>query len=283
MAWLHDIDPVALSLGPLQIHWYGLMYLGAMGAAWWLARRRVQRDAWRGFTTEQVDDLIFWGMMGVVLGGRAGYMLFYQPAALLADPLSLFKVWDGGMSFHGGLLGVVLALAWWSRKQGKHPFDVIDFAAPLVPIGLGLGRVGNFIGGELWGRTTDVSWAVIFPRTLPDWPDRAAIQAQYAAGELAAYARHPSQLYQAFLEGVVLFAAVWWASRGPQPRYFVSGIFAIVYALGRIAVEFVREPDADKGYIAFGWLTMGQLLSLPLLAVGVGLVWWSRRRDVRVG
>lgn len=190
----------------------------------------------------------------------------------------LFRVWEGGMSFHGGLLGVLFAGWWWSRRQGLHFFDTVDFVAPLVPPGLGLGRLGNWIGGELWGKPTGGEWGVVFPRALPPelaGMDPAALRAQFETGALAVYARHPSQLYQVLLEGVVLFAVLWWFSSRPRPRYAVSGLFALLYGLFRFAVEFVREPDAHIGYLAFGWLTMGQVLSLPLVALGLFLLWRS--------
>jgi phosphatidylglycerol:prolipoprotein diacylglycerol transferase len=231
------------------------------------------------------SDLLFYGMLGVVLGGRIGYIVFYGFEQVLHDPLSALRVWEGGMSFHGGLLGVLAAGLWWSRRQGLHFFDTVDFVAPLIPAGLGLGRLGNYIGGELWGHTTQVSWAVIFPKSLPapfDRLDASALRAAHESGALDAFARHPSQLYQAVLEGVAMFALLWWYSARPRPRYAVSGLFAILYGVFRFAVEFVREPDAHLGYLAFGWLTMGQLLSLPLIAVGLWLMWRSRRAPVLV-
>jgi phosphatidylglycerol:prolipoprotein diacylglycerol transferase len=267
-----DIDPIAFSIGPLAVHWYGIMYLLGFGMAWWLGRRRV-RAGRLPIGDEQFSDLVFYGMLGVILGGRIGYMLFYDTAELLAHPLSLLRIWEGGMSFHGGLLGVLVAGCLWSRRNGVHFFDTIDFVAPLVPIGLGLGRLGNFIGGELWGRHTDVAWGMIFPRALDALGrTRDELHAMALAGQLDHEARHPSQLYQAFLEGAVLFAVLWWFSRKPRPRYAVSGLFALLYGVFRFAVEFVREPDVQLGYLAFGWLTMGQVLSLPLIGIGVVLL-----------
>ncbi|WP_421868663.1 prolipoprotein diacylglyceryl transferase [Motiliproteus sp.] len=247
-----QIDPVALQLGPLKIHWYGLMYLGGFAAAWWLANRRAKRPD-SGWTPAQVSDLIFYCALGVVLGGRFGYVLFYNLDRFLAEPLWLFAVWEGGMAFHGGLLGVMAAIWWFGRKYHKGFFQVGDFVAPLVPIGLGLGRLGNFIGGELWGRATDLPWGMVFPR----------------ADELA---RHPSQLYQFALEGVTLFCLLWWFSSRPRPAMAVSGLFLIGYGSFRFLVEFAREPDAHLGFIAFDWLTMGQLLSLPMVLAGVLLM-----------
>jgi phosphatidylglycerol:prolipoprotein diacylglycerol transferase len=280
MAYFHDIDPVMVQLGPLTIHWYGLMYLCGFGAAYWLGLRRL-RTGRLGIGAEQFSDLLFAAMLGVILGGRIGYMLVYGRDELIAHPLSLFKVWEGGMSFHGGLVGVVLAGAWWSRRQQRHVFDVVDFLAPLAPIGLGLGRLGNWIGGELWGRHTDASWGVIFPKALDHLGlGIDSLRAQAAAGMLDPEARHPSQLYQLFLEGVLLFLVVWLYSAKPRRRYAVSGVFAIVYGLGRFAVEFVREPDRQMGFVAFDWMTTGQLLSVPLILLGVAFLWISRRQPI---
>ena len=255
-----DINPVAFQLGPIQVHWYGLMYLlgfffvAVLGE---YRRRRgrlpVNRDA--------LGDLLFYGMLGVIVGGRVWYMLFYADIDWIwTAPQTLFKVWDGGMSFHGGLLGVLAAGWWWSRRHKLHFFDTVDFVAPLVPIGLGLGRLGNFINGELWGKPSDVAWAMIFPNA----PDRLP--------------RHPSQLYEMLLEGLVMFVVLWLVSLKPRPRYLVSGLFALLYGCFRFAVEFVRVPDAQLGYL-FGtqWVTMGQMQSLPLIAIGLVLIALSRR------
>ncbi len=252
-----QIDPVALELGPLKIHWYGLMYLLGFAAAWWLARSRARQPG-SGWTDEQVSDLIFWCALGVVLGGRFGYVLFYGFDQFLRDPLWLFALWTGGMSFHGGLIGVIVAMWLFGRRQGKGFLQVADFTAPLVPIGLALGRLGNFIGGELWGRAADVPWAMVFPRA-------------------DALARHPSQLYQFALEGVALFVMLWWFSSRPRPAGAVAGLFLVGYGLFRFSAEFFREPDAHLGFIALDWLTMGQLLSLPMLLLGLGLVGWAYR------
>jgi len=272
-----DIDPIAFSLGPVQVHWYGIMYLIGFAAAWWLGQRR--RAAGRlPVSADAFSDLAFYVMLGVIVGGRVGYMVFYDTSELIHHPLSLFRVWEGGMSFHGGLLGVLAAVLIWVRRNKLNFFDVTDFVAPLVPIGLGLGRLGNFIGGELWGRRTDVAWGMIFPRALEALgKTKDDLYQMYLAGQLNDEARHPSQLYEFCLEGLVLFTVLWIYSRKPRPRYAVSGLFALLYGLFRFAVEFVREPDVQLGYIAFDWLTMGQILSLPLIAVGLVLLWLSRR------
>ena len=254
-----EIDPVAISIGPLDIRWYGIMYLLGFLAGFLLLKMRANKPN-SGWTTEQVSDLIFYGAMGVILGGRIGYVLFYNFSGFLDDPLSLFQVWKGGMSFHGGLLGVMVAVWLFARNTQKHYWDVLDFGAPIVPIGLGLGRIGNFIGGELVGRVTDGPWGMVFPH----------------AGELP---RHASQLYQASLEGVALLTILWIFSSKPRPRYAVSGLFALFYGIFRFVAEFAREPDAHLGFIAFDWLTMGQLLSLPLIALGVLLLYLAYGRQ----
>ncbi len=254
-----QIDPVALAIGPLKIHWYGLMYLIGIGSAWWLASRRLSRFE-PGWNNEKLSDLVFWTAMGVILGGRLGYVLFYDLAAYLANPLLIFEVWKGGMSFHGGLLGVMLSTWWFGRRNGKSFFELMDFIAPFVPIGLGAGRIGNFINAELWGKATDLPWAMVFPTDPAQLP------------------RHPSQLYQVALEGVALFLILWIYSRKPRPTMAVSGLFALCYGAFRFIVEFVRVPDAQLGYLAFGWLTMGQVLCLPMIFGGAGLMIYAYRR-----
>ena len=279
MIFFNDIDPIAVQVGPLGIHWYGLMYLGGFVAGYWLGARRVAAGRLVA-TKDAYGDLMFYAMLGVILGGRIGYLLFYSHE-WLRDPLMVLKVWEGGMSFHGGLLGVILATVIWSRKQQRRFWDTIDFVAPLVPIGLGLGRLGNFIGGELWGAKTNAGWGVVFPSALADLgASTQELRAMFEQGLLNAEARHPTQLYEAFLEGVVMFAVLWWYSAKPRPRYAVSGLFALMYGLFRFAIEFVRQPDAQLGYLAFGWVTMGQLLPVPLIATGLALLWLSRRAPV---
>lgn len=281
MTVLHQIDPIAFHLGPLQVHWYGIMYLLGFGTAWWLGRMRVRAGRLPGVNEQSYGDLLFYAMLGVVLGGRLGYVFFYSFSDLLRDPLMLFRIWEGGMSFHGGLIGVVAAAWWWSWKHKLHLMDTVDFLAPLVPPGLGFGRLGNYIGGELWGKYTQAGWGVVFPRAEAELAgmNLQQLQAQFATGALDRFARHPSQLYQAALEGLTMFVLLWWFSSKPRPRYAVSGLFALLYGCFRFLVEFVRVPDAQLGYLAFGWLTMGQVLSLPLIALG--LFWlfvWSRRQ-----
>jgi phosphatidylglycerol:prolipoprotein diacylglycerol transferase len=279
MIYLHQIDPIALALGPLRIHWYGLMYLLGFAVAWWLGRRRVRAGRLPGVDEHGYGDLMFYGMLGVVIGGRIGYILFYDLSEYIAHPLQVLKIWEGGMSFHGGLLGVCGAVWLWSRRHRLHFMDTIEFVAPLVPPGLGFGRLGNFINGELWGKYTHADWGVVFPSGLP-MPyaamDPATLRAQFESGALNAFARHPSQLYQAVLEGLVMFAVLWTFSAKPRPRYAVAGMFALLYGVFRFVVEFVRVPDEQLQYIAFGWLTMGQLLSIPLILVGLFWLWRSR-------
>ncbi|MBR0347294.1 MAG: prolipoprotein diacylglyceryl transferase [Rudaea sp.] len=278
MPYFHNIDPIAFSLGPVAVHWYGIMYLLGFAGAWFVGnRRRAQGRLPVGY--EAFSDLAFYVMLGVILGGRSWYMLTYvSPSWIVEDPLQIFRVWDGGMSFHGGFLGVLFAGWLWSRRNRIHFFDTIDFVAPLVPIGLGLGRLGNFINGELWGKLTTEPWGVIFPSALENLnKTHAELQQMYLAGQLNDQARHPSQLYEFALEGVVMFAVLYLYSMKPRPRYAVSGLFALMYGVFRFAVEFVRMPDAQLGYLAFGWLTMGQIQSLPLILVGLILLIMSRR------
>jgi phosphatidylglycerol:prolipoprotein diacylglycerol transferase len=299
-----QIDPVAISLGPLQIHWYALSYLIGISLVWWhLAVRNRQHAAAQGLSTdapsqpkqsgkaksakkarakttiktglgpyqrpiwtpEQLSDLVFYAVMGVILGGRIGYMLFYGLDQIMANPLSILRIWEGGMSFHGGMLGVFIGMYWFGKKSGYSFFQVTDFIAPSIPIALGCGRIGNFINGELPGRITDVSWAVIFP------------------GE--AVARHPSSLYQATLEGPVLFLLLWLFARANRPTMAISGMFLVGYGSLRFISEFFRRPDlhmGKDGFIAFDWLTTGQLLSVPMVVFGIAFIAYSYRQTANL-
>ncbi len=254
-----NIDPVAVAIGPLQIHWYGLMYLLGFLFAWWFARKRCAQP-WSPLRPEQVDDLIFYGAVGVVLGGRFGYVVFYNFERFLADPLWLFRIWEGGMAFHGGLLGVIVAMWLYARKLKVSAGALLNFVAPITPVGLGLGRLGNFIGQELWGRPTDLPWGMVFP------------------ADPLQLARHPSQLYQAALEGLVLFMVLFFYTRKQRADWAVGGVFLACYGSFRFMVEFVREPDSHIGFDAFDWLTRGQILSMPMIIGGICLWWWALRR-----
>ncbi len=249
-----QFDPVAFKLGPINVHWYGIMYLIGFAMAWLLGIWRASKPN-SGWTKTQVGDLIFYAAIGVILGGRIGYMLFYNLSYFIEHPLAIFKVWNGGMSFHGGLIGVGIAMWVFSLTIKKSVWDTIDFIVPLVPIGLAVGRLGNFINGELWGRITNVPWAMIFPKagTMP---------------------RHPSQLYEFLLEGVLLFIIMWCFSAKPKPRFAVSALFLFCYGSLRFFSEFFRQPDPQWGFIAWGWLTMGQLLSIPMIIIGVLSLFW---------
>ncbi len=254
-------DPVAFSVGPVAVHWYGLMYLLGFAAFWILGRRRAARDPWRNMSAENIEDLLFYGVIGVILGGRLGFCLFYQSEWYLAHPLDIFKVWQGGMSAHGGIVGSILALWFFSRAKGKSFFASADFVAPLVPLGLMFGRIGNFINGELWGRAADPSlpWAMIFENS----------------GSLVP--RHPSQLYESFLEGAVLFTVLWIYTKKPRPLGAAGALFCIGYGLVRFAVEYFREPDDYLGLGLLG-LSRGQWLSLPVAALGLAVWIWAHRR-----
>jgi phosphatidylglycerol:prolipoprotein diacylglycerol transferase len=258
-----NIDPVLVAIGPAKVHWYGLMYLVAFGLAYWLASIRA-RTANSGWKAEEVGDLIFYGALGVVIGGRMGSVFFYHFGDFLQNPFMLFRIWEGGMSFHGGLLGVLVAMWWYGRKTARGFFTVTDFIAPMVPTGLGAGRIGNFINGELWGKETSLPWGMQLPcNRFPEY---------CPADELFSAPRHPSQLYEFALEGVVLFVLLWWFSSSPRPVRAVSGMFLLAYGGLRFAVEFVRLPDAHLGYLALDWITMGQVLSLPMILFGLLLL-----------
>lgn len=260
-----QFNPVAISVGPLAIHWYGLMYLMAFLQFWWLGKHRILSHpqlARNGWTVQQLDDLLFYGVLGVILGGRLGQVLFYEPGYYFSDPARILAIWQGGMSFHGGFLGVLLAMALCARKWQRAWLDITDFIAPLVPLGLAAGRVGNFINGELWGRVADLNlpWAMVFPR-VDDLP------------------RHPSQLYQAGLEGLLLFALLWIYSGKTRPRGAVSGAFLIGYGCFRFLAEYFRTPD--EGIFGLSEvISMGQWLSLPMIVIGVLMLAAAHRRKV---
>lgn len=255
-----NIDPVVLQIGGLKIHWYGVMYLLGFTSAWWLGIIQTKRE-WAAYkTAEQVSDLIFYAAIGVVLGGRLGYVLFYNLPVYIANPLDIFKIWQGGMSFHGGLIGVLIAMYLYGRHQNRTFFQTTDFIAPLVPLGLLFGRIGNFINGELWGAPTDWATGMIVPYLKDNIP------------------HHPSQLYEGFLEGFVLFIILWIFASKPRPTMAISGLFLVGYGFFRFLVEFVRLPDAHIGYLMGGWLTMGHILTLPMLIAGSWMLWRAYRK-----
>jgi len=253
-----NFNPVAIQIGPLSIKWYGLMYLLGFTLGFYLGRWRIRHGHSGRITLALLDDMLFYLVLGIILGGRLGYVLFYKPSFYFAHPLDIFKVWQGGMSFHGGFIGVMTAMWWVARRHRVTWIEVMDFVAPLVPPGLACGRIGNFINGELWGRVTDVPWGMVFP----------------GAGPLP---RHPSELYEFALEGCLLFAILWLYSSKPRPPWAVSAVFLIGYGAMRFTVEFFREPDDYLGLLAFG-LSMGQWLSLPMVIVGIGMLIWAYRR-----
>jgi phosphatidylglycerol:prolipoprotein diacylglycerol transferase len=267
-----DIDPIIFSLGPVAVRWYGLAYLAAFALCWWLGNRRADRPG-SGWSRQAVSDVVFFAAVGAVLGGRIGYTLFYGFEQLLRDPLFIVRIWEGGMSFHGGLLGGALGLWWFGRRTSRSFLEVGDFVTPLAPLGLGLGRLGNFANTELPGRMTDSVFGLVYPCSA-----EAIRQINpLCAGQWEPFARHPSPLYQAFAEGLVLFAVVWWFSARPRPVGAVSGMFLAGYGVLRFITEFFRTPDDHIGFVALNWLTMGQLLSLPMIVVGIVLLLWGRR------
>lgn len=258
IAFTIPIGPISIgdmTIGPFNVHWYGIMYLLAFASAWLIAMQRAKAPG-AVVNKTQIENLITYGAFGVILGGRFGYVMFYNFEQWLRDPLWLFRVWEGGMSFHGGLIGVIVAMVIYSYRINRSFVGLMDFVAPIVPLGLGFGRLGNFIGQELWGRISDVPWAMVFPKAMPE-----------------GIARHPSQLYQAFLEGLVLFLIVFWFSAKPRPRGAVSGVFLLGYSSFRFGVEYVREPDLGVALIA--GMTRGQLLCVPMFLLGVGLLLWA--------
>ena len=280
-----DINPIAVRLGPIKVHWYGIMYLLGFGTAWLLARWRAARpgSTWKAV---DVDDLVFFSMIGGILGGRVGYVLIYGLTFWTAqNPWYPFQVWDGGMSIHGGLIGALIALWIFARRRGRSFGDVLDFTAPLPEPGLLFGRIGNFINGELWGKPTSLPWGfIVDPKHLH------ASQANNAYSECARFGItpcilhvQPSQLYEGLLEGIVLFAVMWWFTSKPRPRLAPSGLFLVLYGLFRFLVEFVRVPDQQIGYLAWGWLTMGQVLSTPMIIAGVALLVFAYRRRAPSG
>lgn len=256
----HDIDRVMLQVGFIKIHWYGVMYLLAFVMAYWLANRAADKPG-SGWTRDQVSDLLLYGFLGVILGGRLGYILFYNFSQVLQDPLYLLRIWEGGMSFHGGLLGVLIAMALFARKYQKAYLALGDFVAPLVPLGLAAGRIGNFINGELWGRPTDVAWAMVFPSG-------------------GAIGRHPSQLYHVALEGILLFIVIMLVRRLRPATGVVGGVFLLGYATARFIVEFFREPDAHLGVLSLG-MTMGQWLCVPMFLAGIGVIVIATQQQAR--
>jgi phosphatidylglycerol:prolipoprotein diacylglycerol transferase len=260
-----QFDPVVFHLGPLALRWYGLMYVIAFIAFIMLGKLRARRFPDRGVTEKEVDDMLIYGVLGVILGGRLGYVLFYKPHYYLEHPAEILQIWAGGMSFHGGFVGVLIAIAIFCWMKKKRWIRTMDFIAPLVPLGLGAGRIGNFINGELPGRYTDVPWGMWFPQADPE-----------------PHARHPSQLYQFAGEGLLLFAILWWYSRKPRPPGAVSGAFLVGYGTLRFLVEFTRQPDDFLGLLAMN-LSMGQWLSIPMIAIGIAMMAWAYRRPVSAG
>ena len=259
-----QFDPIAVQVGPIAIHWYGLTYLVAFGLFLWLATLRTRQASFArvGWTRRDVEDLLFYGVLGVVIGGRLGYVVFYKPDYYAANPLEVFSMWKGGMAFHGGLLGVLVSMWIFAKSRGRHFLEVTDLIAPCVPTGLASGRLGNFINGELWGRGADpqLPWAMVFPQSGVNLP------------------RHPSQIYQFMLEGLLLFVLLWLYSRKPRSLGVVSGAFLMGYGTFRFVAEYFREPDSFLGLLALG-MSMGQWLCVPMVAAGALLTWLGRQRQ----
>lgn len=253
-----DIDPVAIKLGPLKVHWYGLMYLAGFVSAWWVGQWRAKNidTSWK---PQEIGDLIFYFALSIIIGGRLGYVIFYNPSYYLSHPLEVFYIWTGGMSFHGGMLGGLAGFYLYARHTSRQFLQAVDFGVMMVPLGLFFGRLGNFINQELWGKVTDLPWGMVF-RTGGPLP------------------RHPSMLYEAFLEGIVLLVLLWIFMRKPRPVGAATGLAIMGYGFFRSMVEFVRVPDAHIGYLAFDWLTMGHVLSFPMVLGGAALIWWAYRR-----
>jgi phosphatidylglycerol:prolipoprotein diacylglycerol transferase len=272
-----DIDPVAIAIGPLKVHWYGVMYLLGFAGFWWLGRLRARRPG-TVITPPQMDDLLFYAALGVIVGGRVGYMLFYNLPAFLDNPLSLLQVWGGGMSFHGGFLGVLAAMWLYGRRHGTGFWPLTDFIAPMVPVGLLTGRIGNFINGELWGGPVGMELPWAMQLRCSEFASLCHDKLALPPGTVLTPPLHPSQLYEAALEGAAMFLILWLYSARPRPVMSVSALFLICYGVFRFAVEFVRMPDAHIGYLAFGWLTMGQLLTLPMILAGLALFWFAHKR-----
>jgi len=274
------IDPIIVSLGPLAIRWYGLTYVIAFAVAWWLGRRRAAQPGSTWKPTD-VDDLIFYGALGVILGGRIGWVLFYGFERLIDDPLMILRIWEGGMSFHGGLVGVILAEILFARRQRRKIIDVLDFLAPLPGIGIFAVRCANFINGELWGKPTQSPWGfIVDPATLhPSQQAEALRMCERFNIDPCVLHVHASQLYEGVLEGLVVFAILWIYTAKPRPRLAPAGLFLLCYGVFRFAVEFVRVPDENRGYLLFDWVTMGQILSTPMIVAGLIMLIVAYRRN----
>lgn len=254
-----QIDPIAVHLGPIKIYWYGITYLVGFALAWILAKLRAKKN-YPSWSSEIISDLIFYCAVGGIIGGRLGYILIYNLDSLFHNPLFIFQIWLGGMSFHGGIIGVITSIFFFARKMKTSFLEMLDFIAPLAPLGIALGRIGNFINSELWGKITTAPWGMIFPNGGP-------------------LPRHPSQLYESFAEGILLFVIIWLYSAKPKPCGTVTGLFLFSYGILRFICEFFREPDAQIGFVALNWLTMGQLLSLPVMALGIYLLWFGNKKS----